>query len=100
GKGTQLSNTARYQRLDPLPSTRARARSSPGMTRELQFLRKPMIRIRIVVERRDFLKTFGAIERLRFRQRPIGIQPHNRKPILARDLFQSSQHAPRDAEPA
>src|SRR5260370_20124271 len=72
---------------------RASAASYPGFF-------KPVMRIRLVVERLDFRVSATAIQRLRFLKRPIGLEPERAHSKIARARFQHFENAPADAEAA
>src|SRR5215469_13662873 len=61
---------------------------------------KPVMRIRLVVEGLDFHVSATAIQRLRFLEGPIGLEPERAHPHIARTRFQRFENAPADAEPA
>src|SRR5260370_40975849 len=68
---------------------RASAASYPGFF-------KPVMRIRLVVERLDFRVSATAIQRLRFLKRPIGLEPERAHSKIARARFPHFENAPAD----
>src|SRR5258708_3458652 len=72
---------------------RASAASYPGFF-------KPVMRIWLVVERRDFHRFRTAITRLRFLKRPIGLEPERAHSHIVRTPLQHFENAPADAEAA
>src|SRR2546430_6245740 len=72
---------------------RAPAASYPGFF-------KPVMRIRLVVERLDFRVSATAIQRLRFLKRPMGLEPERAPSHIVRTPLQHFENAPADAEAA
>src|SRR6516162_6999997 len=61
---------------------------------------KPVMRIRLVVEGLDFHVSATAIERLRFLEGPIGLEPERAHSHMACTRFQHFENAPSDAKAA
>src|ERR1700674_4685530 len=58
------------------------------------------MRIGLVVEGLDFKVSAGAIQRLRFLEGAIGVEPQRAQSKFSCKRFQSFEHAPTDAESA
>src|SRR5262245_65171872 len=61
---------------------------------------EPVMRIRLIVEGHDFKISALAIQRLRFFESPIGLQPERAHAKFSCMRFQRFEDAPTDAEAA
>src|SRR5262249_56345716 len=58
------------------------------------------MRVRLIVEGRDFTISAPAIERLRLLEGSIGLEPQRSQSEVSRQRFQRFEHAPADAKSA